>query len=294
MRTLIAIGTASLLLIQVGILGGCSGGGERAEPTAREMLGDPPSYAAVREVYNNRVDGLARLWARAVVSVSGSDAEGSPFREQGEGHLQVVRPERVSLTAGKLGKPMFIYGSNAEQSWWIDRSGSPSVAVIGPHAGLTRDDFVALGLPVHPLELVELLGISPLPEADRPLVWSRDGTMAGFLTEGVLGYRLTWIDPQTFDPVRIALLDERGEPLVASMLTGMQGVRIEGDATRRPRVPDRVVVEVAGTDLSVRVSLNDPRNRRIDGRNFEGETLLEVYKVDQVERIGGASADAAR
>lgn len=284
----IALGAAVLLA------GGCAGGGQREEPTARELLGDPPSYAAVRAVYNTRVDGLDRLWARAVVSVSGSEADGSPFREQGEGHLQVVRPDRVSLTAGKLGKPLFIYGSNSEQSWWIDRSGEESVAVIGPHAGLTRDDYAALGLPVHPLELVELLGITPLPEPDRPLVWSRDGTMAGFLTEGVLGYRLTWIDPETFDPVRISLLDARGEPLVASTLIGTQGVRIDGDATRRPRVPERVEVEVAGTDLAVRVSLNEPRNRRIDARNFDGEALLGIYEVERVERLGGTSADAAR
>lgn len=290
---MIRVGLAALACAWMLVLGGCAGGGgAEREPTARERLGEPPSYQAVRDVYNTRVDGLERLWARAVVSVSGSDAEGSPFREQGEGHLQVVRPDRVSLTAGKLGKPLFIYGSNNDSSWWIDRSGDESVAVIGPHAGLTRDDYAALGLPVHPLELVELLGITPLPEEDRPLIWSRDGTMAGFLTEGVLGYRLTWIDPETFDPLRISLLDARGEPLVAAMLTEFEGARIDGDATRRPRVATRVTVEVAGTDLSVRVSLNEPRNRRIDRRNFDGESLLNIYDVDRVERLGPASADA--
>ncbi len=275
---------ACLLGVVLLALGGCSGLDAPDRGAAPGM--PPPSYAAISAAYNARVDGLDRLWARAVVRVEGEDAEGKRLREQAEGHLQIEQPNKLSLSMGKVGKPFLHLGSDDQNYWWFDALDEGNeIGLIGRHDLATPDKAAALGLPVHPLDLIELLGISPLPDDVRTVGWSKDRTLAVFNVPARWGARWVWVDPETFEPVRIALTDEAFNVVAEAELSHYEIARIDGDATRRPMVATRVVVRTPGFDGFARITMSEPKNRSIPRVAFDLDRLRSRYNVDALTDV---------
>lgn len=262
------------------LAGGCTidelGSGRPSGAAAR---GEPPAYEDIAEAYNRRVDGLERLWAHAVVRVEGEDAQGKALREQAEGHLQVVLPDRLALSMGKVGKPLLQLGCDESRYWWFDALANEPVGLVGRHELATPRKSAALGLPVHPLDLIELIGMTPLPAGDRTVGWSKDGTLAVFNVPARWGSRWVWVDPQTLEPMKIALADESLAILAEAELSHYEIVRIEGDATRRPMIATRAVIRTPAFDGFARITLSDPRNRTISNVPFDFEGLQQRYGV---------------
>lgn len=269
-----ALAAAALALLA---LGGCV-----SEQRGGPREGPPPSYAAISRAWNERVDGLDRLWARAVVRVEGKDAEGKRLSEQAEGHLQIEQPDRLALSLGKVGETRLHLGSDGERYWWLDSiDPDHAVALVGRHELVTSRKAAALGLPVHPLDLIELLGITELPATGRATGWSKDGSLAVFNVPARWGSRWIWVDPDTLEPRKMALADEDLKILAEAELEKYEIVRIDGDATRHPEVATRVIVRTPAFDGFVRMTLYEPRNRAISAKAFDLAALEARYGTQE-------------
>ena len=149
-----------------------------AQHETRTPRAEAPSYDEVAARYNDRVAPAETFWARASIRVEGRDAEGGRLSEQAEGHLQIERPRRLALSIGKLGETHLYLGSSDDVYWWMDLiDKDDAFAVFGRHEYVTPDKAAQLGVPVHPLDLIDAIALSPLPEGAPGswAAWSPDG-----------------------------------------------------------------------------------------------------------------------
>jgi hypothetical protein len=244
---------------------------------------DLPAMGAIVDAHNARVGGLDRLWARTSVRVEGRDAEGSKFSEQGEGHLQVERPDRVAVTVGKLGEVYFALGANGTQYWLVDVSDNERrVMLLGEQDRATPAKAEALGLPVHPRDLPLLMGLMPLDPGSTPApVWDEQG-------RAVLTIPSRWgsvalrFDARSLELVGSTAFDGAGG-VAAEATLGLHGPVMDAQGvTVLGRVPQRLEIRVPGFDGFVRVQLGEPRVRSINATVFTPERLQRAYRVGEV------------
>jgi len=252
--------------------------------------GPVPEYAVVAGAYNARVARLERLRANTSLVIHAKSSEGKRLNEQVEANLQFVLPRSVALRIDKVGQTVFYLGSNDERYWWMDLTDN-KIAMVGIHEKATAEKAAAFGLPVHPLDLLELLGVIPMPgvgEGGAPVVeWSRDGRRLGITTDQRWGgSRRIFMDPETYDPMRIELLDGMGNVAVAAALSRYQSVDVDGDARARARIAGRLDIEAPGRETTVIMSVYDPENSgHMKQTPFDLEALLRAYGVKDVVDI---------
>jgi len=282
----------------------CSNGPQAVPtPAAAWNHMDAEQATSLLERYNDRVEGLERLWARATVVYEGSDSEGDRLREQGEGHLQVRRPRDVALTIGKLGDTRLYFGSNEERYWWIDTvDRDRKIAYVGDHEHMTPEKIRRLGLPLRPLGLIELLGISALdarniesalqsdPDAgdaaptQRLTMIKPGGTRVLFEFEGEDAIRMA-------EPSRIVIASPAA-PRIHADLSRYQTAFVGRNTNLRPRLATRFIVRGRAFDGEFRLSLYDPENRPIRDVAFQPQRLLDAYGVERVIDLDKRAADA--
>jgi hypothetical protein len=272
---------AAILFMGAAVVGcrgpekGPTGAGERAAP----------DYAGVAAAYNGRLRAVDRLWARSVIRVWYPDKEGQEQTEQVEGHFQFVPPNRLLLTFNKLGETYAALGSNATRYWWIDLTDEHRM-YVGLHEKVTPDRIAELGLPVHPLELVEAAGFAPLPEdASRvKLSWSADGTALVASVSAAPGgvvRRRVYLEPAGYLVMGVELLDETGAVVVTSRLSRPERVRVRFPEVG-PELP--MTFEVTAGRVRVKLELNDADTTRRDPRDrlFDVDWLRETYAIRRV------------
>ena len=264
-----------------------SGPGGSPEPRS-----PAPTEAEVVDAWNTRVDGLARLWARAVVVVQTTAKDGSRTTDQGEGHLQIITPDRVALSLGKnVAGTFFWLGSDNTRYWWINMLDEDhTFALVGRHDRATPARAAELGVPVHPLDLVEILGILPFETGagagarDGPLKW--DPSVGGYelRTPGRWGEQRIVVAPLTFEPILIELLDAGGKVVVRARHERWEGViRREGGGLPG-RLATRVLIDLPTIDACVTVSLSEAENRgsRMPDAAFDLDGLLRRFRIGEV------------
>lgn len=283
-----ALGAALLLL------GACGSTADRPDqpPAARLIDAD-----AVVEGYNARAERFTSLWARAAVVLEGRDAEGRKLRERAEGHLQVVPPDQVALTLGKLGETNLYFGSNEFFYWWFDMADSETKsATFGRHDLVTADKVDRLGLPMQPLDLIETLGITPLP-TDLGRVVARPGPERGTIVVAApthRGVRRITMDRELFEPSRIELIGPGGRALLDVQLSRYRMMARIPPEEPPLRVPERVIVRMAGFDGEVRFSLHEPDRRNIRGIAFDLVRLIDLYRIPALIDLDGAEESQAQ
>lgn len=272
------------------VLAGCAS--DRPDPAPAPSTVVPVDPEAITAAWNARVADLDRLWARVTLVVNTVDAEGEPVREQAEGHLQIERPRRVALSLGKLGETYLYLGSNDERYWWIDAIDRDNrVGVLGRHELVTPRKAAALGVPVHPLDLVELIGILPLPDNTTFTNGDEPGTIDA--TRPVGAAELTWVlDAESYTPRRAVLTGPEGEVLLEAEHEAYQFARVRDDLAARPRVPGRVVVNVPSIPARVRLALYEPENKPIKPVAFDQERLFRAFRVDTVHDLDETAESA--
>lgn len=248
----------------------------------------PPAYAGIAASYNRRVERLEALQTPITILFRVAGEDGRERKEQAEGHLQYIRPSRVALRIDKVSQTYFWLGSNEAQYWWLDLSGEERVAVVGSHAGATPESVAAFGLPVHPLDLLEVFGVLPIP-AEGPVAtrWSADGRGVVFDLPGRWGTRRFEVDPGTLRPTRIELLapGAKGEEVVMrARLDGYASVEVRGDARAEASLATIVSADLPRLRTHVEVRLAEPANptaARIKPANFD---LKELERRQGVSR----------
>lgn len=280
-------------------LAACETGQAKPGPNGPDRVSGPlPAYATIAGAYNARVKRLEKLTAQVTVVIDAPNEGGGRINEQVEGSLQIKPPREIALRLDKVGQTLFYLGSNSDKYWWFDLS-KERIAQVGVHSRVTPDAASRFGLLIHPLDLIELIGMTPLPPPgpsglpkDAKLAWSRDGLAWQLDLPGRWGARRYLLDPKTGDPVQIELLDGKGRVNVSAAMGKYQRVEIRGDMTVYARLPEYYSIVVPHEDTRATLSLYGPTNpaERWKEGPFDLERLLSAYGIERIIDVDAAAA----
>lgn len=270
------------------VLGGCAGNNARDD--GRTITRGPaPSYREAAADYNERVGPLERFRAQVTVQFRYTDREGRTRTEQPEGTLQIVRPDRLALSLGKLGQVKFWLGADESRYWWLDMMEEP-VGSVGRHERFDSAAAGRLGLRLPPRSLIRVLCLTPI-DAAAPggTQWSRDGRWLGISTriDADGSVQRVWVEPENFRPRKVELFDAAGNAAVVAELTGEERVSVPPGSVRggSPWIPAYITIYVQDTDATVRVKLSSAQNSGVSDKAFVLDDLLAAYGVEQVEDL---------
>lgn len=242
---------------------------------------ETPADSEVVARYNERASRLGRVWARAVVTLEYTDEDGRRRNEQGEGHLQLAQPDRIALSVGKLGEILVYLGCDSKRYWWFDMAGDESFVALGLHENVGRPCSRELPIEAHPLDIIDLLGVTPLPAEARIVGTSPDGIVVD--SPGRLGRLRLNLDPSSLMPRRIELF-ENGSETEASLVATLsddQNVELRGVGGFFPRMASRIEIDHTASESSISISLYDHADGEIRGRipdsAFDFATLTDAF-----------------
>lgn len=272
------------------MIGGCRRGTQAVSPDPPiRATGPLPAYDTVAAAHNQRVERLARLWSNATLRVWYPNEQGEEEVAQVEANLQYVRPDKVNLTLDKAG-PLAVLGSNERRYWFIDLNKENRHAKIGEHARATPERVAELGLPVHPLDLIELFALTPLPTSwpsvgtgETPdLRWSSDGRWIVLSTPGRIGRRRLYFEPGSYLVGRVELTGPDGNLLASADLDEYEEAAGAGGAM----VPTQILASVDRGRTRVRMRLDQPdAGRTPRDIAFDLDRLLQAYRIRNVQSL---------
>lgn len=276
-----------LLHIVIGCLllaaGAYSAGCKSGSITKRSPLSDVQVQELIA-FHNDRTASIERLWARVSVRIKGKDARGEWFEEQGEGHLQITQPSKVSLAIGKLGETYFAYGSNGDQYWMYDLSDSDRrVALIGAIDQLTPARASEIGLSVHPGDLISTVGIQSIdPDEIIETRWEDESQTLVVVFPSRWGSTEYWFDPSRGVPVMVRSLDDDDNRLATTGLTRYKAILADNKLETDIMIPGKVEVRDPKTDGGyIRIELDDPSQRSIRSMVYNPDRLSRNYRVHE-------------
>ena len=273
------------------LVAGCAtlGGGEGPDSSAQSIRKrtQTPGYREISARYNARVAKLERVAAQADLAVTRPDEKGEMRSDQIEGYMQFRRPCSMNLRIDKVGSTLFVMGSNDERFWWFDVA-EQNRGWYGTHAKARREVVERFGVPVQPADLAELLGIVPLdPAAPAKVSWTDDGARVRVVLPAARGVKRLELDPVTFEPARIELVDEFGDLAVAADLSRYVVVPVRGNTIAKPRAASLFEVEIPAqrTRMTIRLSGTENPAERQKDVNFDFEALVDRYGIDPLENL---------
>jgi hypothetical protein len=277
-------GLAPSLAILGAFIAGCaSSSSHETDAPAASTAPIPETYDQIAARYNARVERLDRIWARAVVVIKYRDAENRRRTEQGEGHFQFLAPSQLALSVGKLGEIIAWLGCDSTRFWFFERADADRVS-IARHENIGRPCAQDGGVPCNPLDIIDLLGVTPIPDSGGVVSWSADGRRLVVEVPARHGRRLLTIAPGADEPTRIVLMPPTGAgatPLVVAELTNYTNVAISGSGAIAPRAPGRTIISLPDTGDEIRIALADLSDGAVAGRlnpdAFDLEFLLDVF-----------------
>jgi hypothetical protein len=267
----------AMLLLSVG----CGSGAAKRTQVTEDQIDE------ILQFHNQRVASIERLWARVSVRIKATDARGEWFEEQGEGHIQITRPESVSLTIGKLGETYFAYGSGTDQYWMYDLSDSNNrVALIGSLDKITPERAAEVGLSVHPADLITVLGIEPIdPDSIIETRWEESsGLIAIRFPSRLEGWGETeyWFDPGRGLPILVRSLDVYGERLATTGLTRYKDILDDHKLDSGIQVPGKVEVRDPRSQGGfIRIELSEPSQKAIRAMVYNPARLSRAYRIHE-------------
>lgn len=293
---------AAVVFTGAGLVGfGCASE-KRARPVEPAALSslEAPRYADAVQKYNQRVDRLPRIWARTVFGLNYTEEDGRLRKEQFEGHLQLVQPSELALSGGKsITDTLFWLGCDAERFWWFEM-GDVSAAHVGRHVNVGQECAEDLSLPARPLDIIKLIGVTPLdPEARGRCGWSTNGQWAVIDTPTPTGSMHVFVDPASYEPGWIKLLDRAGRTVVFAELLAYDNVSLrQGDAVNPPRMATRVLVRRPDAQGELRLNfaaMSDGADRvgRLNPEAFRFESLLNRLRPARVDVLDSACPEPA-
>ncbi len=289
-----------IFLVGLGsVITGCATDGVGAGPAPVDR-GTAPSYAEVVQEYNRRTERIPRLWASAVVRLRYADEDGNLRDEQGEGHVQLLAPDRLALSVGKLSQTLFWLGCDSERFWWFELEDAGR-AFVGRHANLGSACAEPVGLPAYPRDVIELMGVTSLPvrTTGGRTGWTRDGKYLVIERPGHTGFVQSFLDPENHQPVWIKILDAHTRQIIVmSKLEDYAPVELRNVGGFFPYAASRVTITQPGQEGELRISLpvmTDGRRRgdQIPGAAFSFESLRQAHRPAEVVVLDAACPQPA-
>ena len=284
-RTLI---TGFFLIAWLGVFQlGC-----RSQPLENGLLtrplrsGDVPTYGEIAQKQNRRAENAPRYWAPTDVQLDWTDEDGKRHVESGDGLLIFVQPDRVAMTFSKVGEIGFWAGCN-EEMFWVFEGGDDPVAYVARNENAFHPDCDSLPIAIHPLELIDLLGLFSFPMIEdgdaggHAAADAANGMVAGdprisddrkYIVVDVPGrwsLRRVYLDPTYLLPRRVEIVS-RDDPSIVHAWSELDGyvdlrvMSVEG-APAPPKVPTKMKLHQSGMDGVVSISAYKPRDRSSRG-----------------------------
>jgi hypothetical protein len=245
-----------------------------------------PSYLTMATLYNPRVAHLNPFWARADLALDHVE-DGKLERDHAEATIQFRLPREFNFIIQKVSEDYFILGCDKERYWWFDRKAKPPTVVIGRHASATREKIAMLGVPVLPLEIVDVLGVSPLPVTGvlptarwSPLKnWVVFSLPAPNTPGGTIEY---WLEPRSSDPARIRILDDKKNELIDCRTEKLGLVKVGSRLDEGTRIASKVRISVPERQTVMILEMNAMENRALTtSKAFDLGTLKAAYPSDR-------------
>lgn len=276
-----------------GMMGGCESDGDAKpaiQPETSVRKDAPPAYGPTAKAYNEKVQHLDRVFARANLKLTYFDKDGVEKTEDPEGRLQIVRPNKLALSLGKAGSTLFWFGCDPDRYWWIDMTDSKKMfAAVGTHDKFDDSAAKRIGIAVRPLDLVALLGIVPMDtNAPGATQWSKDGKQLGVTSQlGKRGYVRHWLSPETLTVEQVEIFNHDRTLILTAVHEGSQAVEITrdlppGTKISQIRMPERVYVTHYESRTEVRMTLSGVKDGPVSDKAFDLGELLKRFEIEMI------------
>lgn len=259
-----------------------------------------PPFGDVARAYNARVAPLDRVFAWTNLKLTYFDEKGEKRTEDPEGTLQIVRPDKLSLTLGKAGTTLFRLGSDPDRYWWIDLTDKDKpIAAVGKHSKFSDQTARRIGLAIQPLDLIRLLGVVPINVSSKGATqWSEDGKQVGVTSAiGERGFQRVLLDPESLTPQEIELFSKDRQLIARAVHEGVEYVEVTRKdvpqlmGAERARMPSRVFITHFESGTEVRITLTGVKDGKIIDAAFN---LDEILRRNNVERVIDLDRDASK
>ncbi len=235
--------------------------------------------AELIEAHNARAAKLQQINAYGVIELRWTDDDGKHYA-QGDAELWIQQPSRSALRIDKEGEVLLWLGSD-DQSWWLfDLTSDPRTLYTDALQSELDTGGLAIG-PVHPLTLLDLIGITPVQPADAETVEIDAAT--GQLLLRVIGQRGPLhlrFSRQSKVLVGVETLDEAGQAIATSVLREPASVRIAGtNLLNWPKMATSINITSTASEGSVLLALNNDMSAAVDK-----ELLGRVFNLDMLKR----------
>ncbi|MCA9279372.1 MAG: hypothetical protein H6815_08725 [Phycisphaeraceae bacterium] len=267
-----------------------------------ELSNDLPSYLKLAAIHNDRVTQLEKFRAnRVIVGMWYKDADGQAQQDHVEGSLRFKRPNDVYLYLQKAGAvDVAILGSNTDKYWWLNLL-EDKQALVGEHVRFTPDRVGRFAMPVHPLDLLDLLAITQVPSYPaRTHVVHRDASRNAVVmtVPSKFGFRDILFSPGDYQPIGVAIYDMMGHEIARSVLGEPVSVDIAMVLEKdQPRVASSAEITFAGSDARAKLTIYSPTTRSWDRRQdraFDVDYLIEKYSIRDVVNLDETPVEAIR
>lgn len=224
-----------------------SDGCDSARPVVGTGPVEPtPSFADLAAAHNQRVAALQEVYATGVIELHWKDSKGR-HSHQGDLEMWIRQPRQTAMRVAKVGEVLFWLGSDADRFWGFNLTDKPRTLEVGRHErGVQEDQAAAFG--VRPLVLLDLMGLSPMPQSSADAtVEADDASHTWKATYTAPGGRVAmYVDRATRLPVRIEALDAAGKAVALCSLSKYESVQKSGMLpVAYPKMPFRIELKDA-------------------------------------------------
>ena len=272
-------------MLVVCLLGSCTGPPEGPG----DVTSDVPTYAALVQTHNARVNRIERVYADGSIELRWTDADGRHFAP---GHLDlwIEPPDRTAIYISKGGDRIMWLGSDGPTAWLFDfRSEQTALHVVRPAEGPTSE------LPFDPGHLLGLCGLRPLPPAGS--VEGRHEVLDAWVVvpDPLDGRLRLFLDPDTLLPVGAEVLDADGAVLLYSRLTLRRYDRVDviGAAPGSgPKIPTLIDIYGIDQDVHAKLSIYSPTDdeQEIEPHYFDLDWLIDSFSPQRIEGLAPVAA----
>lgn len=269
-----------LLAVVVLISTGC----QTLSPTDQTQVA-LPSYDEIATRYNHNIQGLDRLWSRAVVIANWIDDQDKHRSAQGDSStLMMVGRDRLALSIGKSVKDLLWIGCDELRYWWIELGEEP-ISYVGWHDKLYAGKSRPLPVDIRPLDLPVLLGLVQFDPHKTP-------TQKPYVTKYQNHYvisppgsnaRLT-LDTKTALPVKVEMFDRQGQLVITASLSEPGRVKLHNRSPGDwPTIMTRTQLTVVGRPGNMSILLSAMTNARADDETQKDRALQHAFNYDKLK-----------
>lgn len=266
------------------------------KPLSNNTNGAPPlvalTAAELIEEHNVRAAQLDQLHAYGVLKITWMDERGE-HSDQGDAELWIDQPSRTALRVDAVGEVLLWLGSNNESWWLFDMINEPSTLHVR-HGSASRDSLADSAnrkdeniIPLHPLVLLDLLGITPLRQLEGEAAMYDSQAKRWTLRAASPNATLNLVFSESGQLMTIEALDASGDIVAVSVLRDEASVAVRGvNPLNWPKAATHITITLADQSGSVLLALNNDMKAALEDRQaarvFDLEAIKASLKPDRV------------